>query len=80
MIGSSRVGGDAFVFALRHCEQAPQHPLWLCGMTQGEAFLLRHLAQTLIRTDEVIAPPPAVEIEGHGALESIQGVSLVNTG
>jgi hypothetical protein len=35
-------------------------------MTQGEAFLLRYLAQTPIRTDEVITPPPAVEIEGHG--------------
>jgi hypothetical protein len=49
----------------------------LFEIAQGQAFLLRHLAQTLIRPDEVIAPPSAVEIEGHhGELEGIQGVSL----
>ena len=48
--------------------QAPQDPLELFWIAQGNSFLLRHLPQTLIRADEVIAHPPAAQVEGHGEL------------
>lgn len=62
------VGGDAFVRALRSPWQTPQDLLRVFCIAQGYDCLLRHLAQTLIGTDTVIAHPPGAEVERYGTL------------
>jgi hypothetical protein len=62
------VGGDAFVCALRGPWQTPQDLLRVFWIAQGYNGLLRHVAQTLIGTDTVIAHPPGAEVENDGTL------------
>ena len=48
------------------------------GIDDGQAFARRHVAQAVVRTDEVIERCLLMEVQSHGELEGVQGANLAS--